>query len=186
MNYVEPIRSKEKLQEIKNELMKNGTRDYMMFQVGINTGLRISDLRTLKVSDILNNDKTPKEHVELIEEKTNKSKRFKINSAIQKELLNYCKNMSLDEYLFKSRNGTNQPISRIQAYRIIREAGENVGIKNLGSHSIRKTFGYWFYKNTLDVAVLQKLFNHSSPSITLRYIGIEQEEIDTAYEDFLI
>ena len=184
MNFVEPIRSKEKIAEIKNELRRNGSRDYMLFELGINSGPRISDLRNLKVSDILNQDRTPKEHLEFIEEKTNKTKKFKINPSIQKELVDYCRNMELTEYLFKSRKGQNKPITRVQAYRIIRNAGERVGINNLGSHTIRKTFGYWFYKETKDIVLLQKLFNHSNPSITLHYIGIEQDEIDNAYESF--
>ena len=98
--------------------------------------------------------------------------------------MDYCSNMELTEYLFKSRKGQNKPITRVQAYRIIRNAGERVGINNLGSHTIRKTFGYWFYKETKDIVLLQKLFNHSNPSITLHDIGIEQDEIDNAYENF--
>jgi integrase len=49
---------------------------------------------------------------------------------------------------------------------------------------MRKTFGYWHYQQYHDVAMLQTIFNHSSPSITLRYIGINQDEIDKSYRDF--
>jgi len=56
------------------------------------------------------------------------------------------------------------------------------GIKEpVGTHTMRKTFGYHAYKKGLDLAVIQKLLNHSSPSITLAYIGITQEDQDNVY-----
>ena len=56
----------------------------------------------------------------------------------------------------------------------------------IGTHTLRKTFGYHHYKKFKDVALLQKIFNHSSPAITLRYIGIDQEEIDESYNNFIL
>lgn len=184
MNCVQPIRDKEKIEQMKTELQKNGTRDYLIFCLGINTGLRISDIIKLKVKDILNQDRTIKTHIDIIEEKTNKKKRFKINSSLVEDLKNYIGNMNFEEYLFKSRKGINKPISRVQAYRILNNAGQNVGLDEIGTHTLRKTFGYHFYNQYKDVALLQELFNHSSPSITLRYIGINQDKIDQAYDNF--
>ena len=86
MNYVQPIREQQKIEEMKRELRKNGTRDYLLFYMGINTGLRISDIIKLKVKDILNQDRTMKTHIDIIEEKTNKKKRFKINNGLVEEL----------------------------------------------------------------------------------------------------
>ena len=78
-------------------------------------------------------------------------------------------------------------MDRITAYRIIREICSQVGIEdNIGTHTLRKTFGYHFYKKYKDVVLLQKIFNHSSPSITLRYIGIEQDEVYKCYENFIL
>lgn len=57
---------------------------------------------------------------------------------------------------------------------------------NIGTHTLRKTFGYFHYKRYKDVALLQQLFNHASPSITLRYIGITQDEIDDTLADFFL
>ena len=85
MNYVQPIRSKEKIEEMKQELKKNGTRDYLLFIVGINTGLRISDIIKLQAQDILNSDRTLKTHIEIIEQKTNKRKRFRLNQIWAEE-----------------------------------------------------------------------------------------------------
>ena len=184
MNYVQPIRDKKKIEEMKQELKKNGTRDYLLFVFGINVGLRISDIIKLKVKDVLNSDRTMKSHIEIIEEKTGKIKRFKINYGLSEELYGFIINMSLDEYIFKSRNGENKPITRVRAYKILNEAGRKVGLTEIGTHTLRKTFGYWFYQQTRDIAILQQLFNHSAPSITLRYIGINQDIIDKAYDNF--
>ena len=76
MNYVQPIREQSKIEEMKRELKKNGTRDYLLFYTGINTGLRISDIIKLKVKDVLNPDRTMKTHIDIIEEKTKKKKKI--------------------------------------------------------------------------------------------------------------
>ena len=90
-----------------------------------------------------------------------------------------------DEYLFASRKGDG-PISRVQAYRILNKAANDVGLKEIGTHTLRKTFGYHFYRANHNVAMLQQLFNHSSPAITLRYIGITQDEIAEEWERFAL
>ena len=113
MNKVEPIRDKQKIEDMKTQLLKSSLRNYMIFVVGINTGLRISDILKLKVKDVKD-----KSHIKLKEGKTNKSKKFYINSELKKELDKYIKNMAGHEYLFQSRNGTNKPLSRSQTYRI--------------------------------------------------------------------
>lgn len=155
------------------------------FFYGINTGLRVGDILKLQVSDIINYDKTVKSHIEIIEEKTKKYKRFKINNLLADELYKYTKNMVFEDYLFKSRNGDNKPITRVRAYTILNKAAKKVGIEdNIATHSMRKSFGYEFYQQTKDIALLQQIFNHSSPSITLRYIGINQDILDNALDNF--
>ena len=184
MNFVQPIRDKKKIQEMKVELKKQGTRNYLLFMVGINTGLRISDLIKLQVQDVMNYDRTPKIHIDIIEEKTEKRKIFKINDILSKEFYNYTKNMEMTDFLFKSRKGQGH-IGRVEAYRIIKGTGEKIGLNDIGTHTLRKTFGYHFYyDNGKYIVMLQKIFNHSSPSITKRYIGVSQDEIDTAYTNF--
>lgn len=186
MNFVQPIRDKEKLEEMKNELRKNGTRDYMLFYTGINTGLRISDLLRLNRDDIRNKDGSMKSHISIIEKKTKKNKKFPITNGLFAELDRYTKNMYAGEYLFKSQKGNNRPITTSQAYRIIVNAGNNIGLTEVGTHTMRKTFGYHHYQQYHDIALLQEIFNHSSPSITLRYIGISQDEIDKSYYNFCL
>ena len=180
MEFVQPIRSKEKIEEIKAVLKENGTRDLLLFSMGINTGLTISDLLKLKVTDVRG-----KSHVEIKEQKTGKVKRFPILGNLQSMLEEYTKNKDLSEYLFKSRNGKNKPITRVQAYMILNNACRKCGIQDrIGMHSLRKTFSYHHYQTFHDVAVLQYLLNHSSPSITLRYIGIAQDNVEQTLRQF--
>lgn len=178
MKTVQPIRDKKLIERMKNELRKSGTRDYMLFCFGINIGLRISDILSLKVSDVRD-----KSHLTLTEQKTGKVRRIKIN-GIYDDLNTYIQGMNDNDYLFRSQKGDNLPISRVQAYRILNKAADAIGLDEIGTHTMRKTFGYHFYQKTKDVALLQELFQHSAPSVTLRYIGINQDIMDTAMDDF--
>ena len=178
-NEMQPIRDLEMLEKVKQELKKQNYRDYVIFVTGINTGLRISDILTLKVDDVRN-----KSHITIRETKTQKSKRFIINPTLRAVLNPYIENMEDHEYLFQSRKGDNQPISRVQAYRALKQVGDKLGIEEFATHTMRKTFGYHHYQQYKDVAILQEIFNHSAPSITLRYIGITQDEIDQSYNGF--
>ena len=179
MKKVEPIRDKDKIKEMKAVLKRQNFRDYILFELGINSGLRISDLLQLKVKDIKNKDK-----VELKEQKTDKMNRFPLNPRVKRLIDDYITNLDPEEYLFQSRKGDNEPISRVQAYRVLRKAADKVGLEKVGTHTLRKTFGYHQYKKFKDVAMLQRIFNHSSPSVTLDYIGINQDAIDNSLEDF--
>jgi len=178
MEYVQPIRDLAKIDEMKRYLHKRSDRDYLLFVAGVNSGLRISDLLSLKVGDV-----REQTHITLREKKTDKVRRFRINPALKAELDTYIDGKHNEEWLFPSRQGT-KAISRVQAYRILNDAAEAVGITEIGTHTLRKTFGYHMYKRYKDVAQLQKIFGHSAPSITLRYIGIDQDEIDEAYDNF--
>ena len=180
MQFVEPIRDKKLIEEIKIILQKQNTRNYVLFCAGINMGLRVSDLLKLKVADV--KDRT---HVEIKEEKTGKAKRFLINDDLKKYFDVLIHNMPDFAYVFQSQKGINQPLDRTQAYRIINDACRQAGIKDkIGTHSLRKTFGYFHYQKFRDVAMLQHIFSHSSPSITLKYIGITADIIDENLKTF--
>jgi len=180
MKYVQPIREMDLIEKLKVIFKKQNYRNYFLFIFGINSGLRISDILRLKVSDVRN-----KTHVVIIEKKTGKEKRFKLNTNLQTEVKEYISNMSNDEYLFTPVNGkSKKPISREMAWIILNKAAKELGLEEIGTHTLRKTFGYHFYQKTKDVALLQNIFNHSSPSVTLRYIGINQDIIDNALDEF--
>lgn len=177
MNFVEPIRKIEDLEEMKSYLRKSKERDYILFVCGIYSTLRISDLLPLKKKDFAG------ERLLLIEKKTGKKKEIFISPKLRRELKPYLIHLNDDEYLFKSQKGNNKPITRTTAYRILRAAAEECGIKRIGTHSMRKTFGYHLYQKTKNLALLQELFSHSSEAITLRYIGVNQDMLDKAFKD---
>lgn len=186
MKLVQPIRDREKLEDLKEELKKKGLRDYMLFLTGSNSGMRVSDVVNLNVNDVRNKDGTMKSHIIVIEKKTKKVKKFPLCNDLFKEMERYTKNMKEGEYLFKSRNGENKAITTTQAYRIIKRASSKLGLEEIGTHTMRKSFGYHHYQQYKDVALLQTIYNHSSPSITLKYIGINQDNIDLGYRNFSI
>lgn len=172
MNIVQPIRDYEKLEGMKRSLKEKNERNYVLLMTGLYTALRISDILKIKVGDIKG------DHINVREKKTSKFRRIYLHNDLKKALKSYTTDKPPYEYLFKSRQQGNKPITRAMAYVILREIAEEFGLDSIGTHSLRKTFGYWTYKETKDVAGLQKLFNHSYPEETLRYIGIEQDDVN--------
>ena len=179
MAMVQPIRDIKDIENMKRVLKKSGQRDYMLFLTGINTGLRISDILKLKVSDVKG-----KSHISIKEKKTGKNKRLLLNAPFKVELDEYIADMQDDEPLFKSQKGDNKPIGVVRAWGLLKDAAEKCDLDEIGTHTLRKTFGYHFYQQYKDVALLQDIFNHSSPSVTLRYIGINADIVDTAISNF--
>lgn len=153
-------------------LKPRNERDYMLFLLGIHSGLRISDLLRLRVRDVKD-----KSHITLTEKKTKKARKILINKELKMELKQYCKGKQHYEYLFTSREGGNNPITRTRAYQILVEVGDVFGI-HISCHVLRKTFGYSHYQQNKDVVYLMEIFNHATPRITLRYIGVMQDELD--------
>lgn len=170
------------------ELLKNAMhgRNLLMFTLGINVGLRISDLLALRVGDLRNQDS-----VTIYEGKTRKARTFTLNDSVKDAVVSLIPSDALDEdYVFTSRKGcastgVNKPIGRVQAYRILNAAVVRAGLGNvytsIGAHSMRKTFGYFAYESGVDITLLMRVLNHSSQRETLRYIGIEAEEVADVY-----
>jgi len=109
--------------------------------------------------------------------------RVAINDNLKEALDEYLKNKCDYEYILKSREGDNRPISNNQAYNILSEAAEALGIDNIGTHSMRKTFGYHLYQKTKDIVLVKELLSHSDIEITKRYIGLVQRSKDVAVND---
>ena len=184
LNYVEPIKKISDINKIIQYFKKRDFKYCTIFVIGIYSGLRISDILNLNISDVEN-----KTELEIKEKKTGKYKRFPLNEQCQNYIKHWLvirkKQWANDEKkpLFVGKKHCR--LERSQVYRKINEACFECGIiGNFGTHTMRKTFGYHHYQQFHDVALLQKIFNHSSPSITLRYIGIEQEEINQSYKNF--
>lgn len=179
MNYVEPIREKTTVRDIADYLRGVDDKYYIMYMIGIYSGLRVSDILKLKVRDVRGKD-----NIKIREKKTGKEKLFPVNVELQRALEGYCEGKKDYEYIVPSARATDKAVSREYAYRVIHEAGEAFGLDNLGTHTMRKTFGYHFYLQTKDIVLLMRIFNHSDQSKTLRYIGIEQRTINDAMKKF--
>jgi len=181
---VEPIKDKKKINDFLIFLKGKNERDWIMAKFQLNTGLRISDVVKVKVSDILTEKFNFKDYFVLLEQKTNKEKKIKLNDSIKTALNTYIKQNKLghNNYIFKSRKGLNEHITVTQAYRLLKNAAISIGIENFGTHSLRKTWGYWTYKvSSYNIGLIMDTFNHSSQKITLRYIGIDQGAKDELY-----
>ncbi|MEW9702840.1 site-specific integrase [Paenibacillus sp. SI8] len=175
MNTVQPIREMVVVEGIQHYLKQRNERNFVMFCLGIYTGLRISDILNLQVRDVRDKD-----HIYLREIKTGKLKSLAINPELKRILKPYIKDKENHEFLVPSRKGKNKPINREQAYRILKEVAEHFDLERIGTHTLRKTFGYHFHKMTNNSEMLREIFNHADVSITRKYIGIEQDTIDQA------
>ena len=173
---VNPIRAEKNIKKIKR-LLKDNARDLLLFTMGINNGLRISDLLKLKVGDV--RDIKPGQILKVKETKTGKMNILMINKSVHKVLKQYLEevNPSGEDYLFQSRNGNNKPLARETVNKMIKEWTKSLK-GNYGTHTLRKTFGYiQRTKYGVSFEVLCKRFGHSSPVITMRYLGIDDKEV---------
>lgn len=192
MRYVDPVKDNHVLNDVldslKNKEVKTKyqefirDRNYLIFFLGIFSGLRVSDILPIRAGDLID------DRVEMVEKKTGKQKTLYLNDIAVKEIKKYIKKYDLkrSDYLFASRKN-NKPLTRQGAYHFLKKDiqalfGDEIGI--VATHTMRKTFGYQYYMQTHDIVMLQKLFNHSSPQITLRYIGIEKDEQRIAMKSF--
>lgn len=179
ISVVEPIRKKAHIKGIINWFYEHDLEKYaILFKLGCYTGLRASDLLSFKKKDLYNRTR-----VILREQKTGKVKTFPLQMHLQILINTFIEKQNLtdEEYVFSGRY-TNKEVDRSQVYRFIVQACKELGIEdNVGTHTMRKTFGYHAYKQFNNVVVLQFIFNHSGPDVTKRYIGITQDEMDEVY-----
>lgn len=180
---VQPLRTKKEIEDMKWALSRYcSERDRFLFTFGINIGLRVSDIVPLKVKDVLG-----KTHISLKEKKTkNTKKKNKVNTytippRFREDIEDYTRNMDPEDYLFPSKKGGY--ITPTQAYRQFQKAAQALERDDIGTHTMRKTYGYHYYRRTRDILFLQKIFNHASSRITEAYIGLTREEIDESLED---
>jgi integrase len=176
MKYVEPIRDKVLLSQILEWLKKKNFRDFLMLLIGINTGLRVSDILKLRYKDLT------KEILYITEVKTKKIKEIPVNSVLR-DVFRSIGIEYKEQYIFKSRQG-NGPITTQRAWQIMKNVEKEFKLENLGTHTMRKTFGYHFYQDKKDIYTLMKIFNHSSETITLMYIGVNKKMVNEAYKNF--
>jgi integrase len=165
------------VRDVFDYLWDKNRRDGLMYAMGIYIGLRISDILLLRVRDV------KKQTIRIREQKTGKEKVIPVNKFLRKLIDEYVADMKDYEFLFRSpKKNTNKPITRQQAYNILSDAARNFGIEQgIGTHTMRKTFGYHYYQKTHDIASLMEIYNHDREEVTLRYIGITQDTISNIY-----
>lgn len=184
MATTEPIRNKKQLRQLADYFLKRGKlRNYALIVVGACTVLRISDLLALKWTDVYNAEKDEiYTHITVIEKKTGKTRTIALNKqAIA--ALRACLPHRKGEFIFSSNRKEDKAISRVQAWRIIRAAVDALDIAGkISCHSLRKTWGYHAcISQKVPPAIIMEIYNHSSYTITRRYLGITQDELDAAY-----
>lgn len=192
MNSADPIKKNKDLSKLKNyykEIQPN-PRNELLIILGLNTALRISDILALKWQDIYDFDrKEYRNRINIVEQKTGKTTHIYINQNVLEALGKYKsylkqkkRTIERDSFLV-SHSNKNEPISRVQAFRIIKKAVDYYNISGVIScHSLRKTFGYHAWKQGASPVVLVNVFNHSSYQVTKRYLGIEQEDKDKIFQ----
>ena len=192
MKAVQPIRDMELLNKCydiareHDKHRKTGEVSWeLLLLIGFNTSLRISDIRRFRVRDLRGKD-----YAEIKAQKTGKEARILINPPARRAINRLLSGRPGDEYILQSKQrymATHKPraITRQRAYQIINEIARRAGIKDhIGCHTLRKTFGYHYYKMTGDVVSLQRILCHTSSRETLIYIGVVQEEIDESLMRF--
>lgn len=166
MNWVAPIKDDETLALFGQTLKEVDYKYYIMFELGVGTGLQLQDILAFKNKDVTN-----KKEITVKIGTKNIENTFTIPKELQTIINEFTKGKDPDAYLILGHSTTNKPVSREQAYRVLRAAGHKIGLNSIGAQTMRKTFAWKYYRETGDIYYLQNLFNHASPSITYRFIG---------------
>ena len=197
MAKAEPIRDKRQVRYIIAELEKDksiiGVNRYLLFMTGVFTGRRVSDIVTLRVRDVRGKD-----GFTFTEKKTGKKAEIYFPAKLKAAYDEYLKDKEPEDWVFESDKKDRvekqaRHITTRTAYNYMKKIQEIAGIEgdtHVGTHTMRKTFGYWYYKDTNDLAMLMSLFNHAEPATTLIYIGIAADDrrkaakrVDGMYDD---
>lgn len=177
---VDPIRDTAVYNKIKIELKEWNEKYYIMFLLGSLLALRISEILCLKIGDVAGKEK----HT-MVQNKTGKEITIAFNPELKKALKEYCRGKDPQEALIPARDNEYKPLSSCRAWEVMQEIGAKHGL-HLGTHSMRKTCAYHYYKQTKDLATIKIWLNHSATRDTLTYIGITQEVVERAMINFNI
>lgn len=182
MATTEPIRDKEQFKALANYFLERGQiRNYVMIVMGTYTALRISDLLRLQWEDVYSTERDfVRSHISITEHKTGKTKTIALNERVIAALTLFYPHRD-GEYIFSNRRGG--AISRVQAWRIIKDAATELGIDGtISCHSLRKTWGYHAWTSgSVSPVIIMDVYNHSSYNVTKRYLGVAQDDLDKAY-----
>lgn len=189
MREVEAVKTGEQRQQVEAHLTAQGAIYADIWKVGVNTALRISDLLSLTMEDVRTLD-TDNPALSVIEQKTGKLRRIVVNQTALTVMQRRLIENPDDAWLFQSeaanrnRREPPKPINRRSVSRVFEKVGRRVAPKVvLGTHSMRKTRGYAMHKAGRSIESIAKVLNHSSPAVTMRYIGLVQQDIDESYTE---
>ena len=178
-----PIKDMKKVDAFLKLTMAAGDKYYVIAKFQLNTGLRIVDVIQRRVSDIILEGGRFREYLTLKEQKTQKEKQIKLNDELKRCLKKYIddNNLPYDSFLFPGTKKDTH-ITYVQVWRVFTDSSKQLSIELFGTHSLRKTWGYFSYKASKhNIGLIMAMFNHTSERETLRYIGIDQEEKDLLY-----
>ncbi len=166
MNWVSPIKDEETLEKFKKALREVDDKYYILFEIGVGTGMQLQEILKFKNKDIRGKDK-----IEASIGTKNIKRTFSIPDDLKKIINDYTEGKDPEAYLIQGHASSPAALSREQAYRVFKSVGKEMGLNSIGAQTMRKTFAWRYYKSTNDIYYLQNLLNHASPSITYRYIG---------------
>jgi integrase len=176
---VEPLRSLRDIENIRT-LLAPKPRDLLLFNIGVNSPLRVGELLKLKVAQV--RSLKLGDTLSFLEVRTGKASVLPVSKSIHQALVRYLEESKPtdSEYLFRSRKGKNQPLSVGSVNALVKGWAKALNLSgNFGAHTLRKTFGYvqrTYYG--VGFEVLARCFNHSRPSTTMRYLGLKNREVD--------
>lgn len=198
MNVVKGIKSEATIRAIKGVIAKepkmaNTSRNILLWTMGTNLGLRISDLLALKLKDVQDNRGNIRESLEITEIKTKRPRDINIRPPVRKALQTFIKATDiydLNEYLFRDRRkgrDINKPITRVRAWQMINDWGRKAGVTHkIGTHTLRKTFGRFAHKAGIPLIYISEELGHRNIEVTKRYLGITVDETKNAFKDFAV
>lgn len=188
MGTTQPIREKEALERFMNYYLSIHPvpRNYALITLGLHTALRVSDLLSLRWTDVYDfEQKCYRNHLFIQEKKTGKRNVIALNVHAKdalEQLRQKRQPLSAADYIFTKNANYTTPLCRSQAFRIVKRAAEESMLEeHISCHSLRKTFGYHAWKQGTPPALLMDIYNHSSYKITKKYLGIEQDERDSIF-----
>ena len=184
MAATQPIRDKQQIKELMDFYLRKGQiRNYVLVTFGIHAALRISDLLSLRWDDVYDFDRRKvRSCIHIIEQKTKKPKTIALGKAIVRALTLCAATAAAKGKVIIENKRTGRAISRVQAYRLIRAASEALGfVERVSCHSLRKTSGYHAWKSGVSPVVIMDIYNHTSLTVTQRYLGMTQDDRNEVY-----
>jgi len=189
MQEVEAVKTAEQRQQVEAHLAGQGVIYADIWKAGVNTALRISDLLSLTMDDVRSLD-AEQPSLQIKEQKTGKRRKIVVNQSalavMQRRLADHPKHVWLfqSDAVTLNKRQPPKPINRRSVSRVFERVGQKVAPKiALGTHSMRKTRGYAMHKAGRSIESIAKILNHSSPAVTMRYIGLVQQDIDDSYTE---